>query len=82
MNQSGGSVRTTGSVAESAGLRLGHFPAATTFYNLSGGTVLVDNGFYLACAVDGTGTFNQTGGEATATRVVVNARGGAAATGP
>ncbi len=76
VNQSGGSVRTTSHPAESAGVRLGHYPAATTFYNLSGGTLLVDNGYYLTCAVDGTGTFNQTGGEATATRVVVNARGG------
>jgi autotransporter-associated beta strand protein len=76
VNQSGGSVRTTSDPAESAGVRLGHYPAATTFYNLSNGSLLVDNGRYLTCAVDGTGTFYQTGGEATAERVVVNARGG------
>jgi fibronectin-binding autotransporter adhesin len=81
VNQTGGSVRTTGQAAENAGLRLGHFPAATTFYNLSSGTLLVDNGFFLTAAVDGTGTFNQTGGTATATRVVVNARGGSGGNG-
>jgi len=76
VNQTGGAVRTTSSPAESAGLRLGHYPASITFYNLSNGTLLIDNGQYLTCAVDGTGTFYQTGGEATATRVVVNARSG------
>ncbi|MDY0170786.1 MAG: autotransporter-associated beta strand repeat-containing protein, partial [Thermoguttaceae bacterium] len=74
INQSGGSVRTTGVVAEDAGFRLGHYPASTTFYNLSGGELVVDNDRYFVCAVDGTGTFHQTGGVATATRVVVNAR--------
>ena len=81
VNQSGGSVRTTADPAESAGVRLGHYPAATTVYNLSGGTLLIDNGRYLTCAVDGTGRFNQTGGEATATRVVVNARTGSGGNG-
>jgi fibronectin-binding autotransporter adhesin len=81
INQSGGTVRTTGSSAENDGVRLGHFPAGNSTYNLSGGTLILDNGTDLDIGCDGTGLFNQTGGEAFATRVVVNKRTGGAGNG-
>ena len=81
LNQTGGSVTTSGDAGEGAGVRLGHFPSATTFYNLSGGTLTVGGGFSLTIAVDGTGTFYQTGGQASAAKVVVNARGGGSGNG-
>ncbi len=83
VNHAGGTLRTTWWVGGGAsypeeldGLHLGHYPLAHTTYNMMGGTVIVDNGYRLAIAVDGWGWFRQTGGEVFASEVVVNARSG------
>jgi len=81
VNQTGGSVLTTGwtgdpthFAGEYDGLHLGHYPAAYTEWNISGGTLTVDNGYRLAIAIDGTGVLHQTGGQIYCQSVVVNAR--------
>ena len=64
--QTGGRLRTRGYTDEgggNCGFHFGHWPQARSFYNLSGGSLVVDNGRKLAIAVDGHGTLNQTGGE-------------------
>ena len=64
--QTGGRLRTRGSTdagGGNCGFHFGHWPQARTFYNLSGGRLVIDNGWKLAIAVDGEGTLNQTGGE-------------------
>ena len=83
VNQTGGTLRTTGwsgdpvnFPGECDGLRIAHYPQAYGVYNLSGGSVIVDNGYRLTVATDGTGWFRQTGGEVYASEVVVNARTG------
>lgn len=83
VNHAGGTLRTTGWVGggvsypeELDGLHLGHYPQAHTIYNLMGGSLIIDNGYRLAIAVDGWGWFRQTGGEVFASEVVVNARSG------
>ena len=83
VNQTGGLLRTTGwsgdpgnFPGEYDGLRIAHYPQAYGVYNLSGGTVSVENGYRLAVATDGTGWLRQTGGEIFASEVVVNARNG------
>ena len=82
INQTGGAVQTTGNGGgEGTGVRLGHYPSGTASYNLSGGSLTVGGGYALACAIDGTGTFYQTGGTASADKVVVNLRGDAAGSG-
>ena len=77
INQSGGTVTTTGQAAEGNGIRLGHWPNSNVSYNLSGGTLTVGGGFALSTATDGTGRFTQTGGVANVTRVDVNTRNNA-----
>ena len=74
INQSGGTVRTTGTAAENNGLRMGHYPQAYSVYNMSGGTLVIDNGYDLGIATDGTGWVHQTGGEIFATTVMLNER--------
>ena len=81
VNQTGGNVRTTGWTGDTVnykdeydGLHLGHYPAAYTEWNISGGTLTVDNGYRLAIAIDGTGVLHQTGGQIYCQSVVVNAR--------
>lgn len=81
VNQTGGTLRTTGwsgdpgnFPGEYDGLRIAHYPQAYGVYNLSGGTLRIDNGYRLAIATDGTGWLRQTGGELFANEVVVNAR--------
>ena len=64
--QTGGRLRTRGSTdagGGNCGFHFGHWPQARTFYNLSGGSIVVENGWKFAIAVDGQGTLNQTGGE-------------------
>ena len=66
VNQTGGRLRTRGSTdagGGNCGFHFGHWPQARTFYNLSGGSIVVENGWKFAIAVDGQGTLNQTGGE-------------------
>jgi len=74
LNQAGGIVRTTGTAAEGNGIRLGHYPAARSFYNMMGGTLIVGGDYDLGCATDGQGWFNMTGGEVFTTRVMLNER--------
>ncbi|ADB17518.1 autotransporter-associated beta strand repeat protein [Pirellula staleyi DSM 6068] len=76
INQSGGTVTTTGNVAESNGVRLGHYPQSNTTYNMQGGTLNVNGGVSLSSATDGTGAFIQTGGTVNATQIDVNSRVG------
>ena len=64
--QTGGRLRTRGSTdagGGNCGFHFGHWPQARCFYNLSGGSIVVENGWKFAIAVDGQGTLNQTGGE-------------------
>lgn len=75
VNQSGGTVSVTGSSGNvgdttSGGLRIGHWPSETSSYNLSGGSLSVSGD--LSVGWDGTGQFTQTGGTASAGRLVVN----------
>jgi autotransporter-associated beta strand protein len=81
LNQSGGTVTTTGSAAEGNGIRLGHWPTGQGTYNLSGGTLNVNGNFELSTATDGTGAFIQTGGTANVRGLDVNSRTGAAGNG-
>ncbi len=81
INQTGGTVTTTGDAGEGNGVRMGHYPQATTFYNLSNGTLNVNGGFALSTATDGTGTFLQTGGTANATQIDLNSRAATAGNG-
>ena len=81
INQSGGTVTTTGDATEGNGVRMGHWPQGTTFYNLSNGTLNVNGGFALSTATDGTGTFTQTGGVANVTQLDLNSRVAAAGNG-
>ena len=84
VNQTGGRLRTVGSVDASGGncgIHFGHWPQARTFYNLSGGVLTVDRGYKLAVAVDGQGTLHQTGGEINCTTLDVNCREGTAGNG-
>jgi autotransporter-associated beta strand protein len=74
LNQVGGMVRTTGAAAEGNGIRLGHYPQTRSFYNMMGGTLIVEKNYDLGCATDGQGWFNMTGGEVFATRVMLNER--------
>ena len=74
LNQAGGLVRTTGTAAEGNGIRLGHYPAAYSVYNMMGGTLSVEKDWDLGCATDGTGWFNMTGGEVFTKRVMLNER--------
>ncbi len=76
LNQAGGLVLTTGKSAEDNGIRLGHYPAAYSVYNMMGGTLIVGKDYDLCCATDGKGWFNMTGGEVFATRVMLNERTG------
>jgi autotransporter-associated beta strand protein/VCBS repeat-containing protein len=77
INQSGGTVNTTVVGADNAGIRIGHWPNTLASYNLSGGELLIGAGADLAIAIDGAGTFHQTGGLARTNRLVVNARSAA-----
>ena len=74
LNQAGGLVRTTGTAAEGNGIRLGHYPAAYSVYNMMGGTLIVEKDWDLGCATDGSGWFNMTGGEVFTKRVMLNER--------
>jgi autotransporter-associated beta strand protein len=74
LNQAGGVVRTTGTAAEGNGIRLGHYPAAYSVYNMMGGTLVVEKDYDLSCATDGTGWFKMTGGQVFTTRVMLNER--------
>ena len=76
LNQAGGTVRTTGTAAEGNGVRLGHYPQTRSFYNMMGGTLIVEQDYDLGCATDGHGWFNMTGGEVFAKRVMLNERTG------
>jgi VCBS repeat-containing protein/autotransporter-associated beta strand protein len=76
VNQTGGTVTTTAVGGDNAGIRIGHWPSTNATYNLSGGILDIRAGADLAVAIDGTGTFQQTGGTARANRLVVNARNG------
>ncbi|WP_425616767.1 autotransporter-associated beta strand repeat-containing protein [Anatilimnocola sp. NA78] len=74
INHSGGTITTTGDAGEGNGVRLAHYPSSVT-YNMSGsGILIVNNGFALSVATDGTGTFLQTGGTVNTTQLDVNSR--------
>ena len=77
INQTGGTVNTTGDAGEGNGLRLAHYPAADNVYNMSGGSLTIGGGQDLGIATDGTGLFNMTGGDVYTTRVMMNERTGA-----
>lgn len=78
LNQTGGTVTVTSNSSENAAIRLGHWPNETSTYNLSGGVLnIADPNSDLAIATDGTGIFNQTGGEAFAPGIMVNHRNSA-----
>jgi len=81
LNQTGGLVLTTGRSAEDNGIRLGHYPAAYSVYNMMGGTLIVEKDYDLSCATDGKGWFNMTGGEVFVTRVMLNERTGSGGSG-
>ncbi len=81
INQSGGTVATTGTTAEGNGLRLGHYPRADNVYNMRGGTLTIGGGYDLGIATDGAGWFNQTGGDVYTTRVMLNERNNAGGNG-
>ena len=84
VNQTGGRVRTVGTIdadGGNCGIHFGHWPQARTFYNLSGGVLTVDRGRKLAVATDGTGTLRQTGGEIFCTTFDINCRANASGTG-
>lgn len=74
LNQTGGTVYTTGTAAEGNGIRLGHYPQARTTYNMMAGTLIVGADYDLGCATDGNGWFNMTGGEVYTKRVMLNER--------
>ena len=77
VNQTGGSLRTTGAVDDSGGgcgIHFGHWPQAYSVYNLSGGVLTVGRNRKLAVAVDGRGVLNQTGGEINCTTFDINCR--------
>ena len=77
VNQTGGSVTTTGNSGENAGFRLGHWPNEVSTYNLSAGSLSMnDPNGGLAIATDGTGIFNQTGGTLIVPQIIVNHRNG------
>jgi len=77
VNQTGGTVTTSGVDGEGNGIRIGHWPSETSTYNLSGGTLTIGNNAELALAIDGTGIFNLSGTGVLNTRTfVVNARTG------
>jgi autotransporter-associated beta strand protein len=76
LNQTGGTVTTTGEAAELNSIRMGHWPTGVGTYNLSGGTLNVANGFALSTATDGTGRFIQTGGTANVQQLDLNSRAG------
>jgi autotransporter-associated beta strand protein len=77
VNQYGGVVRTYGATAESNGIRVAHYPLGLGTYRMMGGTLLIDNGYDLGIATDGTGWVHQTGGEIYTSRVMLNERTGA-----
>ncbi len=82
INQTGGTVTTSGVDGEGNGIRVGHWPSETSIYNLSGGTLTIGNNAELALAIDGTGIFNLSGTGVLNTRTfVVNARTGGAGNG-
>lgn len=74
VNQTGGTVITSGNSGEVAGIRVGHWPGETSTYNLSGGALSIQGGNDLAIATDGIGTFHMTGGTASSAGVAVNHR--------
>ena len=74
INHTGAIVTTTGTTDEGNGLRLAHYPLANNVYNMSGGSLTIGGGYDLCLATEGTGWFNLTGGEVTATRVMMNER--------
>ena len=83
VNQIGGTVRTFGwngdpvnFPGERDGLRIAHFKQANGTYNMMGGTLMIDNGYRLTVATDGTGYFHQTGGEVFTPQLIVNDRSG------
>jgi hypothetical protein len=44
-----------GAAAEGNGVRRGHYPQTRSFYNMMGGTLIVENNWDLGCATDGQG---------------------------
>ncbi len=76
INHYGGMVSTYGATAESNGIRVAHYPLGLGTYNMRGGTLIVDNGWDLCIATDGTGWVHQTGGEIYTSRMMVNERAG------
>lgn len=81
VNQAGGTFRTVGAIGdpnmfpgEYDGIHFGHYPNARTIYNLTGGRLIIGNGYRLAIAVDGSGWFYQSGGEAWTDNLTLNAR--------
>jgi autotransporter-associated beta strand protein len=74
VNQPGAMVSVTGGTPpDGANLRVGHWPSVNAFYNLSGTGTLTAN-TALGSAVDGNGTFTQSGGTLNTGGIIVNLR--------
>ena len=73
VNQTAGTVTVNGAPVDAANVRIGHWPATTTNYNLSG-TGVLNAANAIGTAVDGDGTFTQTGGTLNTPQVIVNLR--------
>lgn len=81
VEQTGGTVTTFGGRTsdyenEYPGLYMGHYPSSHTTWKMMGGTINVQNGYQLTCAIDGTGVLHQTGGTIYTDELHMNSRSG------
>ena len=77
VNQAGGTFRTTGAYpanGEPDGIRLGHYTYARTFWNMTGGKLIVGEPYRLNMAIAGQSTFNLSGGEVFTTELNLSGR--------
>ena len=83
VNQVGGTFRTVGCYNTSAGdgIRLGHYGAAQTIWNMSGGALIVGSPYMLSLSEDGKGTFNLSSGEVTTDMLNLSRKSSASAHG-
>ena len=83
VNQVGGTFRTVGCYNSSAGdgIRLGHYGAAQTIWNMSGGELIVGSPYVLSLSEDGKGTFNLSSGEVTTDMLNLSRKSSASAHG-
>ena len=77
VNQVGGVFRTVScyNTTENDGIRLGHYPQVTTFWNISGGKLIVEgDSNNLNLSINGRGELHISGGQVTTPKIMVNAR--------